>query len=147
MVYRKLNNKGFTLLELTASMFFMSFIFLSIYFIPTDLLISSKTINTESNFSLDYSLLNQSIKSDISMDYGWKLIDDNAIEIGETTYEFTEDGLFRIKDGKKIKLINESLNFEVNNNILSIRMRNRNKNKDIKIDYDLEYSSIPSQRR
>lgn len=106
---RKLNNKGYTFLELVATMVIILPLIFGLLYIPTELYSSHKDYTKIADYNAEHRTLKNAIIQDSAI--GIVYVYSNGFKIGDNLYTFKDDGVYR----NSMKINNYKKEFKVDN--------------------------------
>lgn len=109
-----MNNKGFSFIELLITITVAIPLVFTLIVIPANLLQDYKEYGVLTEYTSETRITKSSIVSDLE-DLVVTAVDENNLVIGNSSYNFANDGLYRIKNGTELKLSSQPLEFQINN--------------------------------
>jgi prepilin-type N-terminal cleavage/methylation domain-containing protein len=141
-----LNNKGFTLLEVSIALFIGIAMVYTVLFVPIQIINSHTYISKEITHLQDVSLFSAQFYKDIEKEIKNASENDNVLEMNDSlSYEFTEDGIVRNKNGVSKKITNQSSTYSLDNDILTVVLTSKN-SKSVELVFDLSYPLVEVEK-
>lgn len=141
-----MNNKGFTLLEVSITLFIGIAMVYTVLFVPIQIINSHTYISKEITHLQDVSLFSAQFYKDIEKEIKNASENDNVLEMNDSLYyEFTEDGIVRNKNGVSKKITNQSSTYSLDNDILTVVLTSKN-SKSVELVFDLSYPLVEVEK-
>lgn len=131
------NKRGFTIIEVMITLALAIGLIFSAIVIPTDLIQEYKDYTELVDHTFDTNKTKTALARDLESTYVKKL-DENTIQIGESIYTFSTDGLYRMNGENNIKINDDQLFFEITNNNKALKVYS----DKITLSYSINNSSF-----
>lgn len=132
-----MNKRGFTVIELVISLSVGLFVFFSAISIPTQLLNNYKNYDVVLEKNMAINNITNSITKDIYSSNGNVFIKNTSLVIGDSVYQFSDNGVYKVSENKKTKLSSRKFNYSIEDGFLII-----SDNDEISLKYNIPFSSI-----
>lgn len=137
-----LGNKGFTVIELLVSLLIMTLVVLIVIKTPADILVGYQKYKILHSETTSLKLIDLSIKKDIELSKGDIREVGDTLYIGDVSYNFTNDGVKRIKELETLIIPTKDISYSIESNFLNIYT---DKDKKLKLKYNTRFDSFQNK--